>query len=320
MKQQYSIPLKHVVESLALEVVHPARDYEAQKVISYNVARPSLQLVGFYNYFDSERILLWGKAETAFLAALNPVMQTEVVYTLFSKRNPALICCNGMYPDKLLKTAAEKYDVTLLYTREDTSEMMSDLIYTLRTALAPRQTMHGVMVQVHGEGLLITGESGIGKSEVALELIKRGHRLVADDAVEVRRMNRTRLEGRAPKMIRYLMELQGLGLIDVRRIYGVGSVLPTARIDLMVNFVRWEQKSNSDRIGLEDEEAEILGVKLPLVTIPVAPARNLAIILEVAAMNNRQKKLGHNTAQEFLKRHDQNIDNGGDCEEDSFIW
>ena len=321
VKKQYSIRLRRVVETLDLQVVHKASNYETLDVVNYNVARPSLQLVGFYNYFDNERILLWGKAETAFLRALNPVMQTEVVYTLFAKGIPALICANGMFPDELMQRAAKKYDVTLCYTPQDTSELIADLLTTLRTALAPRQTMHGVMVQVHGEGLLIAGESGIGKSEVALELIKRGHRLVADDAVEVRRMSRTRIEGRAPKMIRYLMELRGLGLIDVRRIYGVGSVLPTAQIDLVVHFVPWQQSAEYDRIGLKDEETEILGVKVPKVTIPVAPARNLAIILEVAAMNNRQKKLGHNTAQEFLQRHDQAIDDGSDdFNDDDFEW
>ena len=310
MARTYSIRLKTIAETHALEVIHRAADYESCEITNYNVARPSLQLVGFYNYFDKTRILLWGKAETAFLGALNPAMQREVVYTLFSKKIPALICCNGMRPDALMIEASEKYDVTLCYTDDDTSEFMADLITTLRTALAPRVTEHGVMVQVHGEGLMITGESGIGKSEVALELVKRGHRLVADDAVEIRRMNRNWLEGRAPKMIRYLMELRGLGLIDVRRIYGVGSVLPSARLDLLVNFVPWEKDADYDRIGLEDEETEILGVRIPKVTIPVAPARNLAIILEVAAMNNRQKKLGYNTAKEFLKRHDDSIDSG----------
>ncbi len=317
MAKSYSIRLKSIVETHALEVIHRAADYETAEVTNYNVTRPSLQLVGFYNYFDSTRILLWGKAETAFLHALNPAMQQEVVYTLFSRKIPALFCCNGMRPDELMIAAAERYDVTLCYTDDDTSEFMADLIITLRTALAPRVTEHGVLVQVHGEGLLITGESGIGKSEVALELVKRGHRLVADDAVEIRRMNRTWLEGRAPKMIRYLMELRGLGLIDVRRIFGVGSVLPAARLDLLVNFVPWEKDADYDRIGLVDEEAEILGVTLPKLTIPVAPARNLAIILEVAAMNNRQKKLGYNTAQEFLKRHDSSIDSGSD---EDFDW
>ena len=317
MAKSYSIRLKEIVETHQLELIYGASDYDSLNVTSYNVARPSLQLVGFYNYFDAKRILLWGKAETAFLRALNPQMQKEVVYTLFSKKIPALFCCNGMRPDELMTEAARKYDVSLCYTPDDTSEFMADLINTLRTELAPRVTEHGVLVQVHGEGLLIAGESGIGKSEVALELIKRGHRLVADDAVELRRMNRTLLEGRAPKMIRYLMELRGLGLIDVRRIYGVGSVLPTARVDLLVDFVPWDKATDCDRIGLEDETAEILGVKLPKLTIPVAPARNLAIILEVAAMNNRQKKLGYNTAREFLKRHDACIDSGNSTE---FDW
>ena len=318
--RRYSIPLKTIIDNHALQVVHRSSDFDELRIRSYNVARPSLQLVGFYNYFDSERLLLWGKAETAFLKALSTAMQIEVVYTLFSKKIPALICCNGMYPDALMVAAAARYDVTLCYTDNDTSETMGDLITTLRTALAPRVTQHGVLVQVHGEGLLITGESGIGKSEVALELVKRGHRLVADDAVEIRRMSRTMLVGRAPKLIRYLMELRGLGLIDVRRIYGVGSVLPTARIDLQVDFVSWDKSADYDRMGLEDETTDILGVTIPKLTIPVAPARNLAIILEVAAMNNRQKRLGYNTAKEFMKQHDAGIDAGGEDEEDDLLW
>ena len=320
MAKQYSTTLRGIVERQSLEVVHKSTDYDTLRISSYNVARPSLQLVGFYNYFDGDRLLVWGKAETAFLKALSTTMQVEVVYTLFSKKIPALICCNGMYPDALMIAAATRYDVTLCYTEEDTSEVIGNLITSLRTALAPRETRHGVLVQVHGEGLLITGESGIGKSEVALELIKRGHRLVADDAVEIRSLNRAALEGRAPKMIRYLMELRGLGLIDVRRIYGVGSVLPSARIDLLVDFVSWEKSADFDRMGLEDETADILGVQVPKLTIPVAPARNLAIILEVAAMNNRQKRLGHNTAKEFMKFHDQSVDHGCTGEDDEFDW
>ena len=228
--------------------------------------------------------------------------------TFFAKRVAAVIICSRIPPNSFIVDCARKYDTNLLSTDMPTNEFIAQIINTLRTHLAPRETMHGVLVQVHGEGLLITGDSGIGKSETALELVKRGHRLVADDAVEVRRMNRNVVSGSAPEMIRYLMELRGLGLIDVRKIYGIGAVLPDCNIDLVVHFEHWDGDKYYDRLGVETETTSILGVEIPKVTIPVAPARNLAIILEVAAMNNRQKRLGHNTALEFMHRHDDTVD------------
>ena len=206
--------------------------------------------------------------------------------------------------------AARKYDVSLLATEVDTSDLIAHLSDTLRAKLAPRMTAHGVLIQLFGEGMLITGDSGIGKSEIALELINRGHRLVADDAVELRRIGKDELRGSAPKMIRYLMELRGVGLIDVRRIFGVGAVLPVGRIDLVVDLEHWREGFEYDRLGLEDEYAEYLGVRVPKLTIPVSPGRNLATVLEVAAMNHRQRRIGYNTAKEFLKRYDGSIDSG----------
>lgn len=310
MQHKNTIKLKHIVNAHHLNIAYQSTDYNKVEIDNYNVARPSLQLVGFYDYFDADRLLLWGKAETRFLENMPDGQQVQVVEQLFSRKIPALIVCNKVPLKPVLVNAAQKYDVTLLNTDVDTSELVAHLITTLRSTLAPRLTVHGVLIQVHGEGLLITGESGIGKSEVALELVKRGHRLVADDAVELRRMGGSVLEGCAPKMIRYLMELRGVGLIDVRRIFGVGAVLPAGRVDLVVNFVHWDNDTEYDRLGLEDIYTEYLGVSVPQITVPVAPARNLAIILEVAAMNNRQKKLGYNTAKEFLERHDGSIDSG----------
>ena len=312
MPSKYSISLHAIVKEHGLKVVYRASDYDSVATSNVNVARPSLQLVGFYDYFEPDRIRLWGNTETAFLATLPPERQAVVVNELFSRKIPALIVCNGVTANALLLRAAEAYDVTLLSTDVDTSEFSSRLSDTLRAALSPRMTVHGVLVQVHGEGLLITGESGIGKSEVALELVKRGHRLVADDAVELRRTGRTDLVGAAPKMIRYLMELRGVGLIDVQRIYGVGAVLPRQRVDLVIDFVHWDENKEYDRLGLADEYQSYLDVAVPKITVPVAAARNLAIICEVAAMNNRQKKLGYNTAVEFLHRHDMGIDSGTD--------
>ncbi|MCC8157426.1 MAG: HPr(Ser) kinase/phosphatase [Oscillospiraceae bacterium] len=315
MKPKYTIALKNIVEEHHLEILHRSANYENVRIGNYNVARPSLQLIGFFDYFEADRIRVWGRSESAFLATLSPEMREEVLGQLFSRNIPVLILCNAVEPDPAILKSAQKYDVTLLATDMDTSEFIAQVINTLRTALSPRTTVHGVLIQVHGEGLLITGESGIGKSEVALELVKRGHRLVADDAVEIRRMSRYVLDGCAPKMIQYLMELRGVGLIDVRRIYGIGAVLPKARIDLVVNFVHWKEDMHYDRMGLDEESTTILEVKVPQLTIPVAPARNLAIILEVAAMNHRQKMLGYNTAREFLKRHDGKIDTGDSFDE-----
>ena len=284
MKGKYSLKLSRLVESHALDILYKSTDYDSVEIWNYNISRPSLQFVDFYDYFDRERIQITGKAEAAYLRTLLPGERERVIDTLFAQKIPALVVCHRVVPDQLFVEAARRHDVTLLSTDLETSEFIAQVIGTLRTHLADRRTEHGVLVQVHGEGLLIQGESGIGKSEVALELVKRGHRLVADDAVELRRMGRTRLMGSAPPMIRYLMELRGLGIIDVRRIYGVGAVLPVCDVDLVVKFVRWEEGYDYDRLGLTEETVSFLGVTVPQVTIPVAPARNLAIILEVAAM------------------------------------
>ena len=312
MRLKYSMKLSTLVDTHDLNVIYRSTDYENVEIWNYNISRPSLQFVNFYDYFDPERVQITGKAEAAFLRTLDEAEREKVIDALFARKIPALVVCHRVVPDSLFVEAARRHDVTLLTTDLETSEFVAQVINTLRTHLADRRTEHGVLVQVHGEGLLIQGESGIGKSEVALELVKRGHRLVADDAVELRRMGRSRLMGSAPKMIRYLMELRGLGIIDVRRIYGVGAVLPVCDVDLVVKFVRWEEGADYDRLGLQEETADFLGVSVPQVTIPVAPARNLAIILEVAAMNHREKKLGHNTAKALMERHDQGIDNGWD--------
>ena len=310
MDTKYKVKLDLIVKEHALTVVHPSSDYDSYTIKNYNVSRPALQLAGFYDYFEPGEIQIIGKAEMAYLRTLDEGARDASLERFFSNRVAAVIVCHRIPPSSSMVEYARKYDTNLMSTDVPTSEFLAQIINTLRTHLAPRETMHGVLVQVHGEGLLITGDSGIGKSETALELVKRGHRLVADDAVEVRRMSRTTVSGSAPEMIRYLMELRGLGLIDVRKIYGIGSVLPDCNIDLVVNFEHWDSNKYYDRLGLETETTSILGVEVPKVTIPVAPARNLAIILEVAAMNNRQKRLGHNTALEFTMQHDAMIDSG----------
>ena len=308
--QKYSVKLSEIVHQHELRLVYRSSDYEEIDIVNFNVARSSFQLVGFYDYFQAERLRLWGKSETSFLSTLPPPRRTEVVDELFSRKIPALILCNEVRPEPEILSAAERYDVTLLATDVDTSEVISRLSDTLRSELAPRLTVHGVLVSVYGEGLLLTGDSGIGKSELALELVKRGHHLVADDAVELRRKGRNELDGSAPRMIRYLMELRGVGLIDVRRIFGVGAVLPKGRVNLVVELRHWKDDTEYDRLGLEDDYTEYLGVTVPKIMIPVSPGRNLATILEVAAINHRQRKLGYNTAREFLKRYDSSIDSG----------
>ena len=308
MERRYKVKLKLITEEHELNVLHATADFESCTISNYNVSRPALQLAGFYDYFDPSMIQIIGKAELAYLRTLSEEEMEKSLDTFFAKRVAAVIICSRIPPNSFIVDCARKYDTNLLSTDMPTNEFIAQIINTLRTHLAPRETMHGVLVQVHGEGLLITGDSGIGKSETALELVKRGHRLVADDAVEVRRMNRNVVSGSAPEMIRYLMELRGLGLIDVRKIYGIGAVLPDCNIDLVVHFEHWDGDKYYDRLGVETETTSILGVEIPKVTIPVAPARNLAIILEVAAMNNRQKRLGHNTALEFMYRHDDAVD------------
>ena len=310
MDTKYKVKLKLIAEEHDLNVIYASDDYESYTISNYNVSRPALQLAGFYDYFYPGQIQIIGKAEMAYLRTLDEEAMEASLDRFFSHHVAAVIVCHRIPPHSLMVEYARKYNTNLLSTDVATSEFLAQIINTLRTHLAPRENVHGVLVQVHGEGLLITGDSGIGKSETALELVKRGHRLVADDAVEVKRMNRTTISGSAPEMIRYLMELRGLGLIDVRKIYGIGAVLPSCNIDLVVNFEHWDSSRFYDRLGLETETTSILGVEVPKVTIPVAPARNLAIILEVAAMNNRQKRLGHNTALEFTMQHDSMIDSG----------
>ncbi|MBQ8263971.1 MAG: HPr(Ser) kinase/phosphatase [Oscillospiraceae bacterium] len=310
MDTKYKVKLKLIAEEHDLNVIYASDDYETYTISNYNVSRPALQLAGFYDYFYPGQIQIIGKAEMAYLRTLDEEAMEASLDRFFSHHVAAVIVCHRIPPHSLMVEYARKYNTNLLSTDVATSEFLAQIINTLRTHLAPRENVHGVLVQVHGEGLLITGDSGIGKSETALELVKRGHRLVADDAVEVKRMNRTTISGSAPEMIRYLMELRGLGLIDVRKIYGIGAVLPSCNIDLVVNFEHWDSSRFYDRLGLETETTSILGVEVPKVTIPVAPARNLAIILEVAAMNNRQKRLGHNTALEFTMQHDSMIDSG----------
>ena len=298
----YTVALQKIAAEQGLTVLHAAQDYATREIRTADVNRPGLQLAGFYNYFDPERMQIIGRVESTYLETLTPDQRRERFEQFMRYNIIGLVICHGMDPFPECLEMAEKYDRNLFLVRKDTSEFMADLIASLSSYLAPRLTQHGVLVEVFGEGVLITGDSGVGKSETALELIKRGHRLVADDAVEIKRINRTTLMGSAPEMIRYYMELRGIGVIDARQIYGVGAVKPETRVDLVVQLEPWEDGRAYDRLGLTTEYCEILNVRVPCVTIPVGPGRNLAVILELAAMNNRQKKMGYNAAAEFTEQ------------------
>lgn len=310
MEQRYKMKLSDLVKEHELRIVHQASNYNQCVLTTYNVTRPGLQLTGFYEYFQPHELQIIGKTELAYLYSLPEETRRERIDTYMGHGIRALVVCHRMPPDGDMVDCARRHEVNLLTTDQATSAFMAHAINTLHIALAPRIMIHGVLIEVHGEGVIITGDSGIGKSETALEMVKRGHRLVADDAVEIYRMSRTQVIGEAPEMIRYLMELRGVGVIDVRKIFGVSSVLERSKIDLVVNFEHWEKGKMYDRLGLDEENISYLGVKVPHVTIPVAPARNLAIILEVAAMNNRQKRMGFNTARNLEQRHDARIDSG----------
>ena len=308
MRSKYTVLLKTIAEEHGLQILHAAKDYETKRIVTYDVNRPAMQLAGFYNYFDPERIQIIGRVESTYLDTLSDADRLAAFERFMQFDIAALVICHGVQPFPECLETAEKYDRTVFITPEDTSEFQAGLISSLRSHLAPRTTMHGVLVEIYGEGVLLTGDSGIGKSETALELIKRGHRLIADDAVEIKKVGRDRLVGDAPEMIRYYMELRGIGVVNVRRIYGIGAVKPESGIDLVVHLEPWEEGKAYDRLGLTSESEVILGVEIPRVTIPVRPGRNLAVILELAAMNNRQKKLGYNAAEALAASHDALID------------
>ena len=302
MEELHSVSLARIIEEFSLTVAYLPDLPENILISNKHVNRPGLPLAGFYDHFEHTRIELIGKAEHLYLEKFTPADRAEHLHTFMAHAPACLIFSTALeiFPEAI--AAAEEYGVPLLTTQENTSEFMSALIAFLNVQLAPRITRHGVLVEVYGEGVLLLGDSGIGKSETAIELVKRGHRLVADDAVEIKRVSSKTLVGEAPEIIRHYVELRGIGIVDVRRLFGMGGVGMTARIDLVINLEHWEQGKMYDRLGLDNESMDILGIKIPSITIPVCPGRNLAIILEIAAMNHRQKKMGYNTAEEFNNR------------------
>ncbi|WP_251448214.1 HPr(Ser) kinase/phosphatase [Vermiculatibacterium agrestimuris] len=308
MESLYSVKLTRLVEDFHLEVLRKGKGYEKYLVRTQDVNRPGLQLIGFFDYFDPLRLQVLGKVEHTFLEGASSEERRRVFEQFMSYDIPALIITREMEPFPECMEMAEKYDRTILRSPETTSAFMGALITGLRNYLCPRITRHGVLVEIYGEGVLIFGESGVGKSETAIELIKRGHRLIADDAVEIKRMGSFQLMGSAPELIRHYMELRGIGVIDVRRLFGVAAVKDEANIDLVVNLEPWRDGAVYDRLGLEELVTTILDVEVPSVTIPVKPGRNLAVIIEVAAMNNRHKRMGYNAAQAFTDQINRHFD------------
>lgn len=298
--QQFSVPLEKIVQNLHLEVVFAPRELSDMPVTTPDVNRPGLLLSGYDEYFDPTRIQILGNAELGYLSTLEESERRSRVHTLFASQPPAVVITRSLEVLDEITEFATQYSVPVLRTAENTSSMMSALISTLSVDLAPRITRHGVLVEVYGEGILIMGDSGVGKSETAIELVKRGHRLIADDAVELRRVSDRTIFGTAPENIRHFIELRGVGIINVARVFGSGAVKMSEKIDLVVHLEPWNKEKNYSRTGLETETTDILGLAIPSTVIPVMPGRNLAVILEAAAINNRQKKMGYNAAVELM--------------------
>ena len=297
---QYQVKLKDIANEFSLEVITVPENYDEIYVRRSDVSRPGLPLAGFFDDFESGRIQMIGNMEHSYLDSLGSAGRYESIDKFMAHDVVAVVVTRGLEIFPELKELAEKHSTPLFRTAETTSDFMASLIASLNVSLAERITRHGVLVEVYGEGVLILGDSGIGKSETAIELVKRGHRLIADDAVEIKRVSNKTLVGTAPELIRHYIELRGIGIVDVRRIFGMGSVKETEKIDLVINFEAWEQGKMYERLGLDTEYAEILGLKIPSITIPVKPGRNLAVVIEIAAMNNRQKKMGYNAARELM--------------------
>lgn len=300
MPEVYTIPLSKIIHELQLETAFLPKSADDILIQSRDVVRPGMELNGYHEYFDPNRIAVLGRAEMYMLESLKPERRAMALDSYLSLKPPAVIVARGIDPGKDFMEIAETYHVPVLRTTESTSNVVASLVAYLNVELAPRITRHGVLVEVYGEGILLVGDSGVGKSETAIELIKRGHRLIADDAVEIRRVSSKSLVGQSPENIRHFIELRGIGIINARRIFGMGAVKLQEKIDMCINLEIWDVTKVYDRMGMDSEYTEILGIKVPVMTIPVKPGRNLAIIIEVAAMNNRQKKMGYNAAYELL--------------------
>ena len=296
-----SIPIEKIVKELDLEMIYSSESQYID-VSTSDINRPGLQFAGFFDYFASERIQVLGKVEITYLENMDPIVREQQLNRFFQYEFPCLIISRDMDIPEYIIELSQKYKRSLLRSTLSTSSLIQKLINYLGSALAPKITRHGVLVDVYGAGVFLMGESGIGKSETALELVKRGHRLVADDAVEIKKVTDNRLIGESPELIRHFMEIRGIGIIDIKSMYGVGAVINNKPLDIVIYLEFWDNSKEYDRLGLAEEYMEILGVKLPKIVIPVRPGRNLAIIVEVAARNWRLKHMGYNAAQELDNR------------------
>ena len=301
MSVEFSVPLSQIAEALNLNEVYVAENYKETNISTVEINRPGLELTGYLEFFDNKRIQVLGNTEFSYLGRYGPEAQKMVIDSIFSFGPPAVIICRDIEPSNAILESAKLHKVSIFSTPQSTSDLTASLVQYLNKELAPRITRHGVLVEVYGEGCLLTGDSGVGKSETAIELIKRGHRLVADDAVEIRRTSLTTLYGQSPENIRHFIELRGIGIINARKLFGMGAIKLQEKIDMVINLEQWDSSKVYDRMGLDNEYMKILGIEVPTLTIPVKPGRNLAVIIEVAAMNNRQKKMGYNAARELLK-------------------
>ncbi|MDD3766844.1 MAG: HPr(Ser) kinase/phosphatase [Eubacteriales bacterium] len=298
----YFVTLKEIVDRFKLEWINRPKNCSEIKISSNEVNRPGMQIAGFYDYFDANRIQILGMVEHKYLEHQSSNDRKGVFNQLFSKQIPLLVVTRDLEIFPEISETAKENSVAVCRTSLSTSEFMSALIAFLNTSLAPRITRHGVLVEVYGEGVLLLGESGVGKSEAAVELLKRGHRLVADDAVEIKKVSAISLVGSAPEIIRHFIEIRGIGIIDVKQLFGMGAVKDSEKIDLVLNLEPWVDGKHYDRLGLVNEYTNILGIEIPSLVVPVKPGRNLAIIVEVAAMNNRQKRMGYNAAEALNQR------------------
>ena len=300
--KEFSVTLGQLITEFQFELIYGPEGFEKIEITTDDVNRPGLQLAGFFDYFEPQRLQIMGKAENAYVEQFDEEKRTDIFEKLCATGIPAVIVTRNIEVFPELIEAAKKYDVAVLRTNEFTSSVTSALVASLKVSLAPRITLHGVLVELYGEGILILGDSGVGNSETAIELVKRGHRLIADDAVEIKRVSDRTLVGCAPEIIRHFIELRGIGIVDVRRIFGMGAIKETERVDMIINLEQWVEGKMYDRLGMDNQYTDILGLRIPSLTIPVRPGRNLAVIIEVAAMNHRHKSMGYNAAKELNER------------------
>lgn len=311
-----SVSLLKIIDKMKLENLTPEIDVKGIRITQPDINRPALQMAGYFEHFEATRLQIIGFVEYTYMEGMEEERKRFIYEKLLSNEIPGIVFCRELQPDPVFMEIARKYKVPVLMTKKATSAFMAEIIRWLNVKLAPCISVHGVLVDVFGEGVLITGESGIGKSEAALELIKRGHRLVTDDVVEIRKVSDETLIGSAPDITKHFIELRGIGIVDVKALFGVSSVRDTQNIDLVIRLEEWDKDREYDRLGLEEEYTEYLGNKVVCHNIPIRPGRNLAVICESAAVNHRQKKMGYNAAQELYARVQNSLARRRDEEDD----